>query len=344
MPIEASEAWARLRASRLGRANGGARAKAYATALEQAQQMFRAAEVARSETRPLLAFYGLSHAGRAIAAAAVSFDGEDWNLTSQGIHASGYHLDFADIEICPDPAGTAGSFVRLSELLHSPVWGDGTVVRLEEVWNTLPVSLEYPLTDRERLTPLYASRAALVSTDFHSLLTVEVGNIPDRVVNDGSRVALDRFLAGYPGTAGYADFAHRRVGPEDRPDYRRRQPGAGWLSMHWRMLAETGTEDQRRERLYTMTRNYAGRHYFFPAIADLQQELHPLMAWWAALYVLSMLARYRPAQWASLIDLDGSRNAVPIEKMLEHAVEHLPVLITEAMEEVAISPSPRSYP
>ncbi|MFD7787653.1 YaaC family protein [Streptomyces nojiriensis] len=93
--------------------------------------MFRAAEGVGPQTRPLLVFYGLSQAGRAITAAAVDLKGENWNLVSHGIHASGYHLDFADIEIRTDPAGTAGSFVRLSELLRSPVRGNDTVVRLD---------------------------------------------------------------------------------------------------------------------------------------------------------------------------------------------------------------------
>ncbi|MGW7312557.1 YaaC family protein [Streptomyces sp. NPDC054865] len=41
---------------------------------------------------------------------------------------------------------------------------------------------------------------------------------------------------------------------------------------------------------------------------------------------LSMLARYQPAQWANHINVDGSRHAVPIEKILERAMDHLPVL------------------
>ncbi|MFF3327613.1 YaaC family protein [Streptomyces sp. NPDC002889] len=341
MQIDPLEAWERLRASRSnrpGRASSGARAKTYSTALEQAQQMFRAAEVVGPQTRPLLVFYGLSQAGRAIAAAAVDLKGEDWNLISHGIHASGYHLDFADIEIRMDPAGTAGSFVRLSELLQSPVWGNATVVRLEEVWDTLPVNLQYPLTGRERLTPLYASTLSIDDTDFHPLLTVDVGDIPDRVVDDGSRAVLDDFLKSYPGTTGYEDFARRRVGAEDDPNYRRHNPDAGWLSMHWQMLAETGTEEQRLVRLYAMTRNYAGHRYLFPAVAGLPRELHPLMAWWAVLYALSMLARYQPAQWENHINVDGSRHAVPIEKVLERAMEHLPVLIADTIEEVATWP------
>jgi hypothetical protein len=341
MQIDPPKAWERLRASRSdrpGRASGGARAKTYATALEQAQQMFRAAEGVGPQTRPLLVFYGLSQAGRAIAAAAVELKGEDWNLVSHGIHASGYHLDFADIEIRTDPAGTAGSFVRLSQLLGSPVWGNDTVVRLEEVWDTLPANLEYPLTDRARFTPLYASTDVIRGIDFHPLLTVEVGDILDRVVDARSHTALDEFLQSYPGTAGYEDFARRRAGDHAEPDYERHNPNAGWLSIHWKMPPETGSREERLQRLSAMTRKYAGHRYFFPAVAGLPRELHPLMAWWAVLYALSMLARYQPAQWANHINVDGSRHAVPIEKIMEQAMEHLPVLIADTIEEVATWP------
>ncbi|WP_369780119.1 YaaC family protein [Streptomyces sp. R33] len=86
--------------------------------------------------------------------------------------------------------------------------------------------------------------------------------------------------------------------------------------MHWKMPAETGTRD---ECLSTMTREYAGHRYFFPTVAGLPRELHTLMAWWAVLYALSMLARYQPAQWANHINVDGSRHAVPVEKILKRA-------------------------
>ena len=73
--------------------------------------MFRAAAVVDSATRPLQVFYGLSQAGRAIAAAALSLKGQDWRLESHGIKTTGFHLPFSDIEIRTDPPGTQGSFV-----------------------------------------------------------------------------------------------------------------------------------------------------------------------------------------------------------------------------------------
>lgn len=39
------------------------------------------------------------------------------------------------------------------------------------------------------------------------------------------------------------------------------------------------------------------------------RSLHPLMAWWAVLHALSMLARYQPAEWATHINIDDSPHA-----------------------------------
>ncbi|MDT0398488.1 MULTISPECIES: YaaC family protein [Streptomyces] len=142
----------------------------------------------------------------------------------------------------------------------------------------------------------------------------------------------------YPGTLGYHGFDYMTVGGRDVPRYERHNPDAGWLHMHWEMLEETASVAQRRERLRAMTRAYAGHRYFFPAVAGLPRELHPLMAWWVILYALSMLARYQPAQWAGHIDVDGNRHAVPIEKVMERAMEHLPVLIADTIEEVSTWP------
>ncbi|MEE1806766.1 YaaC family protein [Streptomyces sp. BE133] len=154
-------------------------------------------------------------------------------------------------------------------------------------------------------------------------------------MDDGSRTALEKFLGHYPGTAGYVDFVRRGMGSDEGPNYRRYVPDHGLLIMHWQMPEETGTIDQRLERLQTMTREYACQRYFFPTIAGLPRELHPLMAWWVVLYALSMLARYQPAEWARLIDVDNSQHAIPIERILEQAMEHLPTLIAATIEEVA---------
>ncbi|WP_327341405.1 YaaC family protein [Streptomyces europaeiscabiei] len=84
-----------------------------------------------------------------------------------------------------------------------------------------------------------------------------------------------------------------------------------------------------------MIRGYTGDRYFLPVLPSIKGELHPLMAWWAVLYALSMLSRYQPAAWGSLINVDSSEHTVPIERLPERAINHLPVLIADAITEVS---------
>lgn len=82
-------------------------------------------------------------------------------------------------------------------------------------------------------------------------------------------------------------------------------------------------------------RGYASGRYFLPVLPLMQRELHPLMAWWAVLYTLSVLARYEPSTWVKLISIDDSQHAVPIERPLERAINHLPVVIADTITEVS---------
>jgi hypothetical protein len=336
--VDADEAWERLRASRSNppaRANTGSRRKTYSAALEQLEQMFRAAVVVDPATRPLQVFYGLSQAGRAIAAAAWSVKGEGWRLDSHGIKTTGFHLPFPDIEIRTDPPGTQGSFVRVSEVLGSPVW-EMDPVRLEDLWDLLPPNLRYPLTARDRMTPLYTDDESVGGHE-NSLMSVPVCDIPDRVIDAGTSEALTDFLAAYPALAqhdGYDTtdpFGHS----EAPPDYVRHRHGGGELRVKWRMPHGSTDGNEFRKRLRAMTRGYAGSRYFLPVLSPMKRDLHPLMAWWAVLYTLSMLARYEPATWVKLISVDDSQHAVPIERLLERAITHIPALIADTIAEVS---------
>jgi hypothetical protein len=62
---------------------------------------------------------------------------------------------------------------------------------------------------------------------------------------------------------------------------------------------------------------------------------HPLMAWWAVLYVLSMLARYQPAQWMAHIDINTSSYTGAVEELLKRALHIVPALIAETIEHVS---------
>ena len=99
-----------------------------------------------------------------------------------------------------------------------------------------------------------------------------------------------------------------------------------WIvDVAWRMSAEShlveaiapaGFDDQR---------------WLIPLLPGESQLLSPLMSWWVLLYGLSMVARYHPALWADALTVDESTRAVPLESLLEQAVEVLPELVYQPM-------------
>ncbi|MFD5271521.1 YaaC family protein [Streptomyces sp. NPDC058335] len=103
----------------------------------------------------------------------------------------------------------------------------------------------------------------------------------------------------------------------------------------WLVPGESATGTEHLELVRAIGRGYPGGQYFLPVLTGMSRELHPLMAWWAVLYALSMLARYEPATWGKLISVDDSQHAVRIERLLECAIKHLPTLIADTIIEVS---------
>jgi hypothetical protein len=64
-----------------------------------------------------------------------------------------------------------------------------------------------------------------------------------------------------------------------------------------------------------------------------RSEMKPLMIWWAILYSLSMLTRYRPETWTELVNVDGSNYAVPVEFILEVGPDAVPDVIAHALDD-----------
>ncbi|WP_406216794.1 YaaC family protein [Streptomyces decoyicus] len=222
--------------------------------------------------------------------------------------------------------GTQGSFVR-----------ERHAVRLEDVWDLLPPNLDYLLTGRERLTPL--SVGDVIIGDYaHPLLSASVCDIPDRVIEASTCAALADFLTSYPAVAKHESYVITHplnLGSKALPDYTRYNHGGGELVVNWEMPQGPATEAERLKYLRSMTYGYSRGRHFLPVLSPMDRELHPLMAWWAVLYTLSMLARYQPAAWVKLISVDDSHHAVPIERLLERAISRLPVLIADTIAEVS---------
>ena len=306
--------------------------------------MFHAAASVGPATRPLLAFYGLNQAGRAIAAAASQIGiSDEWRLQGHGIHAKEETLrgPLPDVEVYPDKAASKGSFVRLSGLLNSPLWEKSSGVTLGILWDCLPENRLTPIGEDSpsRRTPLYVDHYHAF-TDPHPLVSVPVAYFPPWVVSsEDKRSALTEYLAPFPGAQGY-DSYHQTNPPTKTPDFTLHDDGWGELVMNWQVSGgRMASSDEKLKYLEARTRMYEGGLYFFPALSGEEQSLHPLLGWWAVLYTLSMLARYQPAEWSQHIDINYCRHAVPIERLLKEAITKLPGLIAEAIDEVVHRPA-----
>jgi len=328
-----SVAWEKLRATRRSpppaAAGDPVRRRTYVFALEQAEQMFRAAITVGVATRPLQVFYGLSQAGRAIAAAASALTGDRWELAGHGIRCDAATLrgPLPDIRLEVGKAGGKTSFVRVSELLGSSPWDGPDPVRLSEVWDCLPDNRLHPLRDlgESRTTPLYVDHQSLYDEP-HPLISVPVAYFPAWVMNspDG-RQALTAYMSRFPDVRSW-DSYHKLSGEADAaPAFTVHIDGWGELVMNWaHPEGRTGTLGEHLGYLQSMTRAYRGGWWLFPGAGGAGRSMHPLMAWWAVLFTLSMLARYQPAEWATHVDVDASPHAVPIERLLACAITVIP--------------------
>jgi hypothetical protein len=338
---EAGTVWEKLRGTRWNppqaAASDPARRRTYVFALEQAEQMFRAAAGVGVATRPLLVFYGLSQAGRAIAAAACSGAG-GWELESHGITCVSRTLrgPLPEVQVQAGKEGSTGSFVRLSELLGSPLWPRGEPLALNLLWDLLPDNRLMPLDDagEARRTPLYLDHET-PDSDRHPLVSVPVAYFPPWLVSAADGPALDFYLQAFPDAPPYDSYYRDGREQDWVPNFTRHNDGWGELVMNWALPSGSDSLEDKLRYVRAMTRPYDGARWLFPAAGTASRSLHPLMAWWAVLFTLSMLARYQPADWAGHINIDDSRHAVAVESLLKRAISRVPALIAEAIDQVA---------
>jgi hypothetical protein len=180
-----------------GRARRGARAEVFGSALEQAQQLFAAASIDYA-SQPILVFYGLSQAGRAIAACATAGGMNDWRL-------SGHGIDVPDLDQRPKlPALTIrdngnGSFTQLAPLLHSGSLPHGA--SLGQIWLTIPDLATTPLVGN-RANFLPTLRLAHLSEDGRPKFSSWIEGMPWRFREPYTEDQFLDFCNSYPTLAG----------------------------------------------------------------------------------------------------------------------------------------------
>ena len=78
---------------------------------------------------------------------------------------------------------------------------------------------------------------------------------------------------------------------------------------------------------------YRGDEIILPAAPGENREFHPVMVWWAILFTMSMLTRYRPKIWTDIVNVDTSAYAVPTEFVLDAALDSVPDLLAYALDD-----------
>ncbi|GAA1854268.1 YaaC family protein [Actinomadura bangladeshensis] len=319
--------WRDLRALRSEPPNSvstDSKKKIFSASLEQSEQYFRAAEEVGYETRPVLAFYGLSQMGRAIAAATHRdrhSSPNDWQLSGHGIRVPGISQLASGIGTLVVRDQGKGSFTQLAHLLRSPSLTKGTT--LASVWNSIPEASGHNLPGGDDHPALWLNEGSDKTRndwgDFGPPSVIILDGVPENIPS------LVKFMARYPAI----------WPPDGMPQYRHERPlrhgphGQVYISslheyVHGGFVTMHGFP-------------YRGKLVALPTVSDNDAAMHPILSWWAVLFALSMLARYEPATWAAAINVDGSRDAVPIENLLDEVTSTIPSLAFDAICEYSKS-------
>jgi hypothetical protein len=299
--------------------------------MEQSAQLFNAAAAIDYTSRPILLFYGLSQAGRAIAAASTAADNASYRLSGHGIE-------------CPDLSqrpplhrlklvdNGRGSFTQLASLLSSGSLPQ--VAPFGQVWAALPDLRDSPVNTEgiEYKPPLQCLEEYREDVD---VLTGTI-RLPWRVGKAPNAQEIETLLGAYPTLSDcetleiYADPIG--VG------------GDGFNAIHDHVVLDVmervgflwWAEIAFKTSAGSPTQSYIGADdlWLFPAMGGGSRPMHPLLIWWALLYALSMLARYEPASWINHLDVDASPNAVALETALDRALDACPQLVLHTIHSV----------
>jgi len=323
--VAVEDAWRRLRSMRHKpprSARSGQRRLVFAAAIKQAEQLLKASDAVGYETKPILQFYGLSQAARAISAAFAK--GQPWELSGHGITCPNLDQKVGLGEILVVDQGNMGSFGALAKLLESASLPEA--VTLRELWMALPEGSEVPIEGtrdtwgairlerwgresywdyfdsgthaaRARRLPLWL--APMTVEQVQSLLAKRYPSLkyfrPARRYEDGSlsygwTPGVDRLILDLSFDNPIDDELRSRVGPQ---------------------IILCGALE------YSDTNSIST--FVIPTLRNSQVPMKPLLLWWSTLFTLSMLARYYPSSWARMLDVDASADAAALEYILTEA-------------------------
>jgi hypothetical protein len=313
--VEANLDLASLRSRRTPTVEKGRRALAYTTGLSQAEELWKAANAVSTLASPILRYYALMQASRAVAAAS-KLPNQSWEPgRSHGLvlelerPPEGQRLEFANVRLSPSGNGMAQT---LAAALGSPMIASGTPLDalIASLWHQ-----RYP-PEPEPAEPLYPRRTLAVSVTYgfdHGITEAWVyGALTRADAQIGDPDVLAKFLAGYPGLASVKGFEARwRRDPESQLclAFDRRSPMAGPAA--WGEVVDAIDSSEPlgwQSSVLTL---------FLPALGVGGTTIHPLLCWYLVLYAFSMLARYHGDLWRHRLDIDLDVDAVGLIDLVD---------------------------
>jgi hypothetical protein len=299
-----------------GHAKQGARRTTFQSALEQCEQFLAAARAAGYATRPVQLFYALSQAGRALVAASPLVANSAWRVSGHGLTVDTNAVNVADVAVTVTKAGL---FPSVAAALGTGCLVRGEPVALRDLWPLLPESIQVPLTADILPSVLMFSQDGWPEARVFSGATIAwiPAGVKDLYGDDPARV--QEHLSRYPALR---ECTLRLPQPAGRAEWSSPSPFGLSLDVQW----VTGSPPQllhaRRtlDDLGVMTCKAADDYVITPAIGSMSAGLHPFLALWAVLLGLSSLARYEPAAWSKMIDIDKSAEANAVENLLNEAI------------------------
>jgi hypothetical protein len=293
------------------------RRSVFTSALAQSEALFGAAPNVGPATSPLLLFYGLSQAGRALAAAYDTTDA--WRISGHGFSVrTGTSIENTMVTAAPKVGpGPNDALSAASRALASELPQGGST--LQELWASIPELLPLPHLRGRAAAAIEVRPDGLNPLGFPAL-TPAHGNVVLSGIRE--RADIDRALTKYARTAGYEVLVQL--------------PAVnGWASvtLTWPDVAARGaTAGSRAVRpLHEIALRVGPRWYLQPLVGEPRSAPDHLLLWWQLLIGLSQLARYQPEVWTAALDVNESPIAVELEAALDLVHECVPRLLSAAL-------------
>jgi hypothetical protein len=297
-----------LRASPPGlAADPGARRRVFGAALGQWDALLGASALVVPAASPILLFYALSQAGRAVCAAYTS--GQPWRAIGHGLSIGTPGKPIGETVVSPDGSNDS-SFAMFCRALQAAPLSESTTLSALWAANQQLESVDglgggYPpalgLNIIGSGDPSIPPTRARLASELASSLPAD---------RTDAAVELGRRLHDYPSAANGLTVTV--------------PIGQSEVEIEWR------DPNGKRLPISQVAPGLGGPDsggFLRPQLNPAGDTLPGLGLWWATLLALSSLARYHPEQWSDTLNRDKAATAIPIEEALNIGREILPWLL-----------------